>query len=544
MDKERKKRTESILNLTLEIIYLLTGEDYKVVKKTSWEYVTDSNLSCSSREWVKRQSAVMESSPASMITEKNKDKKILGVINKIIELLTGEVPSRCQDVTVFASMKECLEGPEDLYKDVMMENRPPLTSPDGSSKRNSPERRPRPLYSEDSTHTGTRATQTDVRVQDKEGDLRIKEEDVPLEISTDGRYKACATQKRPLISVPGASNDDFPIDSIEQNPIIPNVSSVLRFANLSPDPHGGSFSDQSRAAAHRSACDTLVTDDKMEEDEEEEEEVHVMIKEENTSPGISTGGETEDDGIAPSSSKENLDHPVLHSADPSSDSSTFSRLPDLPDSINRRKGAKTYVCSDCGQSFPERIELVIHRKCHKVEKPYACPECGKCYSQRALLNRHQKAHSGVKPYSCPVCGKAFSQSQYLVLHQRSHTGEKPYACLECGKCFFRSDHLIRHKRFHTGEKPYSCAECGKCFAVRFCLTEHERIHTGERPYSCTECGRGFTSRSNLASHARVHTGHHPYSCSECGKRFSKKSYLMTHLSSHGGQEAPISEFDT
>ncbi|PIO10288.1 hypothetical protein AB205_0040270 [Aquarana catesbeiana] len=57
----------------------------------------------------------------------------------------------------------------------MMENQPPLTSPDGSSNENPPERCPRPLYSRDSTqedHTTPYRDQgeelKDIKVENKE----------------------------------------------------------------------------------------------------------------------------------------------------------------------------------------------------------------------------------------------------------------------------------------------------------------------------------------------------------------------------------------
>ncbi|XP_077322203.1 uncharacterized protein LOC143955951 [Lithobates pipiens] len=82
---------------------------------------------------------------------------------------------------------EYLEGHEDLYKDVMMDNQPPLTSPDGSSNGNPPERCPRPLYSWDSTqedHTIPHHHQSeelkDIKVEVKEEEEEEEEEEERL----------------------------------------------------------------------------------------------------------------------------------------------------------------------------------------------------------------------------------------------------------------------------------------------------------------------------------------------------------------------------
>ncbi|XP_056409964.1 oocyte zinc finger protein XlCOF7.1-like isoform X1 [Hyla sarda] len=153
MERHRNKMADRIINLTLQILFRLTGEDYTVMKKSS-----------SGRTL----SPIPGPPPHSLIHEEMDEQKIRELINKMMELLTGEVPIRCQDVAVYFSMEEWeyVEGHKDQYKDqVMMEDQQPLTSPVRSSKRTAPERCPRPLLPQDDQGEGPNninAPETDV----------------------------------------------------------------------------------------------------------------------------------------------------------------------------------------------------------------------------------------------------------------------------------------------------------------------------------------------------------------------------------------------
>ncbi|KAM5141433.1 gastrula zinc finger protein XlCGF66.1-like [Mantella aurantiaca] len=127
IDRKEFSQNETILKFTLEIIRLLTGEICTVVMKKSTENVTRRSHNMTTRS-LKIQKPITIPPPPSLIT---KTQKVLEVTKKMIGVLTGEVPIRCQDVTVYFSMEEWeyLEGHKDLYKDVMMDNQPPLTSP-------------------------------------------------------------------------------------------------------------------------------------------------------------------------------------------------------------------------------------------------------------------------------------------------------------------------------------------------------------------------------------------------------------------------------
>ncbi|XP_066461337.1 oocyte zinc finger protein XlCOF7.1-like [Eleutherodactylus coqui] len=197
MAKDGNKMAESVLNLSLEIIFQLAGEDYTVVKKTShdgcWAPVCDG---CR-----KPLSPITGPPPHPLIHEDINVQKIVELTNKMIELLTGEVPIRCQDVAVYFSMEEWeyLEGHKDLYKEAMMETRQPLPSPVPSSKRSPPERCPRPLLPQDhqllyqdEDLININTTETNVR-----GDQRCKEEEIATGNRPDGSSRENPPERCP-----------------------------------------------------------------------------------------------------------------------------------------------------------------------------------------------------------------------------------------------------------------------------------------------------------------------------------------------------------
>ncbi|PIO25391.1 hypothetical protein AB205_0203820, partial [Aquarana catesbeiana] len=142
--------------------------------------------------------------------ERHNMQKILEVTKKMMELLTGEVSRAGNSGTLSMEDLASLKGHNSLYKDVMMENQPPLTSSDGSSNGNPPERCPCSLYSWDSTQEGhtiphhhqsgnlgdckvevkteeEKYVRDDQQSMEEDGIMRtFIEEDTPTEISTDG----------------------------------------------------------------------------------------------------------------------------------------------------------------------------------------------------------------------------------------------------------------------------------------------------------------------------------------------------------------------
>ncbi|PIO26919.1 hypothetical protein AB205_0118120, partial [Aquarana catesbeiana] len=322
--------TERILNLTLEIIYLLTGEK-------SGDHLT---ITVPSSHFLK--------------LKKNNNKKILEVTNKIIVLLTGEVPIRCQDVTVYFSMEEWeyLEGHKDLYKDVMMENQPPLTSPDGCDVRNSSERH--------------------------------------LLLSAD-----CKSEDNVITQDPPGGNPNT--QNIHHTPSCPETS-------MDPSDQGESShqSHTMRANMHvRSHTADRSTDpSNPEESSSPHERDH---RGQNLFSCLECGKSfTENKNL--------LKHQSIHTSEHLYSCSECGRcFTDKGQLLVHERihtGERPYSCTECGKCFTQKGDLVKHQRIHTGERPYLCSDCGKAFTNKDQLVRHQRIHTGERPYSCSECGKS------------------------------------------------------------------------------------------------------------------------------------------
>ncbi|XP_056387607.1 oocyte zinc finger protein XlCOF22-like [Hyla sarda] len=495
MDKSHM--IDKILNLTVDIIYLLTEEEYCVVNKRSGERLFPSSNAFMLLGWNRTQSVPNQ--------DKNNEQEILEITNQIIHLLTGEGEDLI-DIKVEVTEKEELFG-SDSHK-CEEEEETPVTIITDEYFRSS-----NPLHAQDPPEQHT------VLQDEKDGNLYdangtvcrngikndnyqkigqlCKEEEIHTDVSIADGLNCRSYTDEECDMLPSVHETEY---NIFQGS--PCKTKSLRNNHLIPPGCGNSFPN----TTHVSEQNYITLRDKysitltLQQDHPEEEKLF-------SCPECGKGFTKKSSLVR---------HQIIHI------------------------GEKPFSCIVCSKSFARKSTLVEHKKTHTCEKPYSCSDCGKCFVRKANLLDHQRIHTGERLFSCPICPKSFTNKTILVRHQKSHTGEKPFSCSECGKCFGHKSVLVKHKIVHTGEKPFPCSECGKCFTQKGNLMEHQKVHTGERLFFCSYCGKSFTNKAVLMRHQVTHSKQRPLSCLQCGKCFMHKANLTKHEKSHMA-ETPGSE---
>ncbi|XP_077322400.1 uncharacterized protein LOC143956163 isoform X4 [Lithobates pipiens] len=525
MEENLSRMAEKILDFTLEIIYLLTGESFPPLN-------SDDHLT------------ITMPSTHSLKPNRNNENKILEVINKIIDLLTLEE-------------WEYLKRHKDLCKDAMMENKPPHTSPDGSSNGNPPERCPRPPYSRDSTqedHTIPHHHQVDRSSNGKpperclrppnSRDFTQEDHTIPhhhqVDRSSNGKPpERClrppnsrdSTQEDHTISHKSINQSDCSVKKgIKEEDEVGVMEKFLEghkdpFKNIMMEPSGDTNPPE-RCPRPLYSWDSTKEDHTIPHHPQGEERINIKVEVKEEEVQMDVGGDqpsTEEVGMNMKSEQEDFSPPLntdgcdvrnsserrlLLSPDCNSEDNVIPQdptggNPNTPN-IHHRPSCPETSMDPSDQS---------HIKIHTGDHHYSCPECGKSFSKKGDLDEHKRIHTD----GCDVRNSserrlllsADCKSEDNVITQDPPGGNQNTqnihhrpSCPETSMDPSDQSHIVSadvNLRSHTADKSTDPSNPEETSLPL------EGIHGYEKLFSCSECGKCFNKKGNLDKHKRIHT---------------------------------------
>nr|AAI60763.1 Unknown (protein for MGC:180066) [Xenopus laevis] len=459
-----------MVNLTLEMIYLLTGEHYIPRKKSD--------------------DGGALHAPGSVIQKENNknDKKILELMSNIIQLLTGEVAIRTHHVSIYFSLDEWdyIKGNKVLYEEGIKED----------------------LQQQHSLGWEFDVT-SDTAANDIKEEAASFEERDQSDCSIDPLTEQIQGTDTPT-PIMGCSLNNTPADGylvIKKEE--PSWEEEKQLAEQTQGTDASTLMGWRRSLK----CSLFPKDTsdviKEELDSCETDHNYCSINTEHTL------GTDQSASIMGCSLNTNSSHYVSNGIKEEStsrerESQSDYRAVNIPvpgtDQTTMGSGYSLYNkhldISNYGKTINDSKRTPRLRK-PPVQGKLRCSVCNKLFRTKTILTRHQRIHTGERPYACSGCGKRFARVCTLTVHKRIHTGEKPFICTDCGKRFSSLSQITEHRRIHTGEKPFSCSDCGKCFAHRATLKKHKSVHVGEKLHACTQCGKCFPSLQLLNEHLKT-----------------------------------------
>ncbi|XP_068106534.1 histone-lysine N-methyltransferase PRDM9-like [Hyperolius riggenbachi] len=549
---EKQQVPQAIVNHALEIIAMLAAEDIIVVKKQHdgrrQALTIHTTKVCSSA------SGSLTGHSEPFITFQGMQdwmpRRIVELANNIIQLLSSEVPMKCEDVTAGFSGNDWahLERHEQQCNDnqdasgktaALVQQNVDMGNPIKCSIKEEPEDGPypgfdgicRPPSSElipGSADRTSPVSDTDTSMPNSEEQLGFIS---TCYIKSEPEYSDETTMDSVYSRVSGPSSDLIP-GSADRSPPLPAIDSVVSVSEEPSAELGLILTHYIKSEPGGDSAETTM-DSICSESPQERVCAYQLVNyikeepEESQEPNFPTSEDTED------SMDDNVkddDEDYIAGSEPGIRSGGANR--------KRQSDSETppISCEVCGKVLMNKSSLERHLMIHTGQRPFSCSECGKTFSCKNHLNTHKRTHTGERPYRCEECGRRFFNHQHMVLHQVVHTGEKPFTCPVCGKGFTRQSSVVKHSGMHAEKKPHVCTECGKSYCQYANLVVHQRLHSGEKPFVCRYCDRGFTCKATMQRHERSHTGEKPYACTHCEKSFMDHSTLSKHKSKNHPQE--------
>ncbi|OCT63053.1 uncharacterized protein znf684.L [Xenopus laevis] len=374
---DNKPMTERIVNEALEVIYLLTGQEWTVVKKDS--------------------------------------------IQRGINQMNGEIPIKRGDVAVYFSMDEWeyLDEHRDRYLNLLMDEHLPFTQfkiPEdwGEEETTNQDMLDDP-YVDPPLSEDQEDDDDDSSMSDWHPDQNYRPK-TDASSSSDEESSAPKSKRRSIKKSRSESDSDNETSSEHSKSSNPLPADTQEPPDTEPRKCNGcdiTFPNKSQLDLHLTLSPECLM---FVGPEDEDEKPEVLPEKKNTHDCEECGKSFTRKAELRKHKKKHIKRKSIKCED--CGRRFFYRSQFL---IHRRvhTGERPYQCKECGAQFGHKCSLVIHQKKHTGEARFTCGKCGRQFEAKAKLNKHVKIHER-ETVSCPQCSKCFTYKAALFKHLKVH----------------------------------------------------------------------------------------------------------------------------